>query len=109
LDIWNKTDDTKITGTNLDVADWDKDAAAVFTLAAQKDIQFFNSFHNGSNFVNPPADKLNADLYTTVSITGDVENSGTAQNTATWDPNIPERYGWVDLVPDVYIEISKIA
>lgn len=109
LDIWNKTDDSKITGTNLDVADWSKDAAAVFTLGAQKNIQFFNSFHNGSNFVNPPADKLNATLYTSVVITGDVENSGTAQTTATWYPNIPERFGWVDLVPNVYIEITKIA
>lgn len=104
LDIWNKTDDTKITGTNLDVADWDKDAAAVFTLAAQKDIQFFNSYGT-----TPPSDKLNARLYTSTVVTGDIENSGTAQTTATWDPNIPERYGWVDLVPDVYVEITKIA
>ena len=104
LDIWNKTDDSKITGTNLNIADWDKDAAAVFTLAAQKDIQFFNSYGT-----TPPADILNARLYTSVVITGDVENSGTGQTVATWDPNIPERYGWVDLVPDVYIEISKIA
>lgn len=104
LDIWNKTDDTKITGTNLDVADWDKDAAAVFTLAAQKDIQFFNSY--GPTL---PADKLNALLYTSTVITGDVENSGTGQTVATWLPNIPERLGWVDLVPNVYIEITKIA
>ena len=104
FDIWNKTDDTKITGTNLDVADWDKDAAAVFTLGAQKDIQFFNSYGT-----TPPADKLNADLYTSVILTGDVENSGTGQSVATWLPNIPERLGWVDLVPNVYIEITKIA
>ena len=104
LIVWNRTDDTKITDTNLDVADWSKDAAAIFTLAAEKDIQFFNSYGP-----TPPGDKLNAGLYSSINITGDVEGSGTAQTTATWSPNIPERLGWVDLVPNVYIEITKIA
>jgi hypothetical protein len=104
LDIWNKTDDSKITGTNLNVADWSKDAAAIFTLGAQKDIQFFNSYGT-----TPPADKLDAILFGSITITGNVEGSGTAQTIATWFPNIPERFGWVDLVPNVYIEITKIA
>ena len=104
FNIWNKTDSSSITSTNIDIADWSKDAAEVFTLAAQKDIQFFNSYDGGSL----PSDKLNSSISAT-TITGDVENSGTSMTNVVWSPNIPESLGWVDLVPNVYIEISKIA
>ena len=103
LAIWNKTDDSEITQTNLDVADWDKDGATIITLAAQKDIQFFNSYGTDA-----PEDKLNANITATVA-TGDIEGSGTSRTSLVWSPNIPERFGWVDLVPNVYIEITKLS
>ena len=108
--VWNKTDDTEITQTNLDIADWNTTGAAVFTLAAQKDVQFFNSYYKDGSLQDAPADdEINVGPFFATSLTGDIEGSGTSKTNFSWSPNIPERYGWVELVPNVYIEITKLS
>jgi len=107
LNIWNRTDDTLITSTNVNIADWDKDTAAVFTLATAKDVQFFNPTSSVEFTEN--SDDLQFQIGSSTVITGDVFNSGSPGTMWIWNPRIPAKLGWVTLVPNVYIEITKIA
>ena len=124
--IWNKTDEIDILNSMAggatdkiamsQIDKWRYNNAAVFTLAGTKDIQFFNPGVDQpmeDDATVPAADKdYLAWRYSTASptLTGDVYNiSGNVKAAYKDGVGLPGKLGWVDVVPNTYIKITKLA
>jgi hypothetical protein len=120
MSVYNRTDNVLITpqnegsytpsDTQLNPSAWPVNSMAVFTISGTKNIQFVNRV-NPSTVDAATDDALgvrltNNETYTSGDLTP--QSSGTTWHFYKNSAYIPSKLGWVTLVPDTWIVITKL-
>lgn len=122
MSVYNRTDNVMITAqddaqftpsdTQLNPAAWPVNSMAVFTLSGTKNIQFVNRVN--SNTINAATDDAlgihvaaGSQTFTSGDLTPQV--SGSTFHFFKNNAYIPAKLGWVTLVPNTWIVITKLS
>ncbi len=121
MSVYNRTDNVMITAqddaqftpsdTQLNPAAWPVNSMAVFTLSGTKNIQFVNRV-NPNTIDSATDDALGIRVQTSETFTsGDLtpQTSGTTFHFFKNNAYIPAKLGWVTLVPNTWIVITKLS
>jgi hypothetical protein len=121
MSVFNRTDNVMITpqneagftpsDTQLNPAAWPVNSMAVFTLSGTKNVQFVNRV-NPNTIDSPTQDALGVkttdnQTYTSGDLTP--QSSGNTWHFFKNSAYIPAKLGWVTLVPNTWIVITKLS